>query len=92
MDIVGTGDVRSEVLLSECGGELEVSLKECIELLEFGETELIESQLPYDHDTYWPTMMKLCKDRRVDHLKRWRALGEAAVGREERLFKVAVDA
>jgi hypothetical protein len=34
-------------------------------------------------------MLEVCEERREDHLRRWRALGEPQVGREERLFKVA---
>ncbi|KAK4688327.1 hypothetical protein P7C73_g1781, partial [Tremellales sp. Uapishka_1] len=45
--------------------------------------------LPYDHATYWPALISTCKERREDHLKRWRSLGEPMVGREERLFKVS---
>lgn len=33
--------------------------------------------------------MAVCKARRAEYERRWRALGPPAVGREERLFKVS---
>ncbi|TXT10904.1 hypothetical protein VHUM_01655 [Vanrija humicola] len=45
--------------------------------------------LKYDHETYWPTLIQRCKECREEHLQRWRALGPAQAGREEREFKHA---
>lgn len=43
----------------------------------------------YDHDTYFPSLLKLCQERREDAIQRWRKLEGPQVGREERLFKVS---
>jgi hypothetical protein len=39
--------------------------------------------MPYDHDTYWDTMVEMCLRRRKEQEEKFRR-GPAAVGREER--------
>lgn len=29
----------------------------------------------YDHEKYWPSFVKMCRDRRKQNLERWRVLG-----------------
>lgn len=36
----------------------------------------------YDHETYWPALNKLCKDKREDKLARWKAAG-SIIGESE---------
>lgn len=43
--------------------------------------------VPWDAEAYWETLISTCRERREDHLQRWRKLG-AKCGLEERLFKV----
>lgn len=43
----------------------------------------------YDHATYWPLLLRVCKERREQYAAKWRALGEPLVGRPERDFKIA---
>ena len=38
--------------------------------------------IPYEHETYWPALIKLCADRRETQMQRWRELG-ATVGLSE---------
>lgn len=43
--------------------------------------------VPWDAEAYWETLVKTCRERREDHLRRWREHG-GRCGLEERLFKV----
>lgn len=43
--------------------------------------------VPWDAEAYWETLVTTCRERREDHLRRWRELG-GRCGLEERLFKV----
>lgn len=43
--------------------------------------------VPWDAEAYWETLIATCRERRDDHLRRWRELG-GRCGLEERLFKV----
>ena len=43
--------------------------------------------MPYDHDTYWDTMVETCLRRRREQEEAFRR-GVAAVGREEREWRV----
>lgn len=43
--------------------------------------------MPYDHDSYWPALLAVCKRNRAVSLQQWRDLGDPIVGRPERLFK-----
>ena len=42
--------------------------------------------MPYDHDTYWDTMVELCLQRRREQEHAFRK-GAAAVGGEEREWR-----
>lgn len=77
-DIVADGDIDKEWLMKECGGDLDVGLSR---------VEQADEKITYDHDTYWPALVKACQERREQDAIRWRALGEPKVGREERDFK-----
>ena len=43
--------------------------------------------MPYDHDTYWETMVETCLRRRQEQELAFRK-GAAAVGREEREWRM----
>lgn len=73
------GDIDRNVLLKECGGDLDVS--------EALRAQRLTYQLPYDHDTYWPTLIETCIARREEHIQAWRSLGPPEIGRSERDFK-----
>lgn len=60
------GEVPTECLLKDAGGDLDV---------------------PWDAEAYWDTLIKTCREKREEHLRRWREHG-ARCGLEERLFKV----
>lgn len=38
--------------------------------------------MPYDHELYWPELIRVCKERREEQLRRFIA-GGSRVGREE---------
>lgn len=35
-----------------------------------------DAEFEYDHKTYWPTMNKMCEERREEQRKRWEARGD----------------
>lgn len=41
-----------------------------------------EIEVPYEHDVYFPALVKMCTERHQKHLQRWRTLG-AKVGTSE---------
>ena len=45
-------------------------------------------QLPYDHEAYWPALVKTCLDTRKRQEDAFLALGEPKVGREEKLWRL----
>ena len=44
-------------------------------------------QIPYDHEAYWPVMVKTCLDIRTRQEEAFRSLGEMQVGREEKSWR-----
>ncbi|KAG8876275.1 hypothetical protein FRB98_007383 [Tulasnella sp. 332] len=34
-----------------------------------------KAELPYEHEVYWPALIKMCKDRHQRRLEKWRSLG-----------------
>ncbi|KAG9000428.1 hypothetical protein FRB94_005441 [Tulasnella sp. JGI-2019a] len=34
-----------------------------------------EAEIPYEHEVYWPAIIKMCGDRHQKQLEKWRALG-----------------
>lgn len=79
--IVAEGMVKSDVLLRDCGGTFDVS-----NAVHVGNS-LADVKMPYDHDSYWPALLAVCKRNRAVSLQQWRDLGDPIVGRPERLFK-----
>ncbi|WVR05984.1 hypothetical protein IAU60_003012 [Kwoniella sp. DSM 27419] len=51
-----------------------------------------ELDLPYEHDTYWPALLKTCLNIRKEEEDRWKGLGSRQVGVAEKLFKRSVTA
>ena len=83
-EIVKDGEVAEDQLLVECGGDLNVSF-----VSQQWQQDPIwshEAQIPYDHERYWPELLRVSKEKRDEYLRRFVELGPR-VGMEERMFK-----
>lgn len=95
---VHDGELEAEDLIKECGGALDVSLSggeiwrnlasvRLAQAWHAAWNEALTLQFEYDHETYWPLLLRTCKARRAKQLEQWRQLGDPQVGRAEWLFK-----